>query len=71
MVSSLSNIVNNLAEGIHEIKFKYGHDSDTCGIKYKYFKFCLEYTNAKDKLVLHKCLFYNKNYQKFFDEILK
>ena len=27
MVSSLSNLVNNLSEGIHIIKCKYGHDN--------------------------------------------
>ena len=26
MVSSLSNLLNNLSEGIHEIKCKYGHN---------------------------------------------
>ena len=26
MVSSLSNLVNNLSEGIHKIKYQYGHD---------------------------------------------
>ena len=25
MASSLLNLVNNLAEGIHKIKYKYGH----------------------------------------------
>ena len=38
MASSLSNHVNILAEGIHKIKCKYGHDNkkcETCGIKYK------------------------------------
>ena len=36
MASSLSNLANNLSEGIHKIKCKYGHDSkesQTCGIK--------------------------------------
>ena len=28
MASSLSNFVNNLAEGIHEIKCKYMHDNE-------------------------------------------
>ena len=35
MASSLSNLVNNLAEGIHKIKCKYEHDNKkrkTCGI---------------------------------------
>ena len=40
MVSSLSNLANNLAEGIHRIKCKckYGHDNkkcETCRINYK------------------------------------
>ena len=54
MASSLSNLVNNLAEGIHKIKCKYGPDNEkskTCGIKYKDCACCLEYTNNKDKLV--------------------
>ena len=36
MASSLSSLVNNLAEGIPKIKCKYGHDDKkckTCGIK--------------------------------------
>ena len=36
MTSSLSNLVNNLFEGIHKIKCKYGNDDkkcETCGIK--------------------------------------
>ena len=38
MASSLSNLVNNIAEGIHKIECKYGHDHkiwETCGIKKK------------------------------------
>ena len=35
MISSLPNFVNNLAEGIHIIKCKYGHNNETCGNKYK------------------------------------
>ena len=37
MASSLSNLVNNLSEGIHRIKCKFGHNDkkyETCGIKY-------------------------------------
>ena len=30
MTNSLSNLVNNHAEGIHLIKHKYGHDNKTC-----------------------------------------
>ena len=36
MPSSLSNLVNNLSEGIHKIKCKFGHTDkkcETCGIK--------------------------------------
>ena len=75
MASSLSNLVNNLAEGIHEMKFKYRHDNEKC-------KNCrlnaniastlkVLYTDVKDNLILHKCLFCNKNNQKTFYENLK
>ena len=39
MASHLSDLVNNLSEGIHRIKCRYEHDDkkcETCGIKYKY-----------------------------------
>ena len=45
MASSLLNLVNNLSEGIHKIKCKYGHNNrkcETCGIKYKYCDCFLE-----------------------------
>ena len=51
MASSLSNLVNNLSEKIHRIKFKYKHDDrkcETCRIKYKYCHCFLKYTNFKD-----------------------
>ena len=51
MSSSLSNIVNNLSEGIHKIKCKYGHDDkkyETCVIKYKYCDCFLKYINLKN-----------------------
>ena len=44
MTISLSNLVNNLSDGIHRIKCKYGHDDKkcgTCGIKFKYCDFLL------------------------------
>ena len=28
MASSLSDLVNNLSEGVHRIKFKFGHDDE-------------------------------------------
>ena len=46
MASSLSNLANNLSEGICRIKSKLGpHDKkyEACGIKYKYFHCFLEY----------------------------
>ena len=46
MASSLSNLVNNLSEGIYRIACKYGHDDkkcETCGTKYKYCDCFLEY----------------------------
>ena len=39
MASSLSNLVNNLLEGIHRIRYKYEHGNEkykTFRIKYKY-----------------------------------
>ena len=54
MASSLSNLVNNLFEGIHRIKLKLRHDDkkrETCGIKYKYCDCFLEYANFKDDLM--------------------
>ena len=74
MASSLFNLVNNISEGIHRIKCKYGHDDkkcQNCGIKYKYCDCFLEYTNFKDDLMQYKCLRCNKNYQHQFDEKLK
>ena len=59
MASSLSNLVNNLSEGIHKIKWKYEHDDKKCesyGIKYKYCDCFLEYANFKDDLTEYKCL---------------
>ena len=51
MGSSLSDLANNLSEGIHEVKCKYRHDDktcETCGIKYKYCSCFLEYKIFKD-----------------------
>ena len=53
MASSLSNLVDNLSEGIHKIKCKYGHNDkkcETCGIIYKICSCFLEYTNLTDDL---------------------
>ena len=74
MTSSLSNQVNNLSEGIHIIKCKFGHDDkkrETCGIKYNHWGSFFEYTNFKDELVACKCLSCNKRYLQKLDEKLK
>ena len=60
MANSLLNRVNNLSEGIHKVKLKYGHNDKkcgTCGIKYTYWE--------------HKSLCSNKNCQQKFDEKIK
>ena len=54
MPNLLSNFVNNLAEGIHKIKCKYGHDDKKCetyGIRYKKWACFLEHTNFKNNLM--------------------
>ena len=74
MASSLSNLVNNLSEGIDEIKWKYGHNDkkcETCGTTYEVCNCFLECTNFKDVLIEYNCLCYNKNYEQKFDEKLK
>ena len=54
MAGSLSNLVNNLAEGIHRIKSKFWHNDKkcaTCRIKCKYCDCCFEYASFKDDLI--------------------
>ena len=49
MAYSLSNLVNNLFEGIHKVKCKYGYDdkkSEICRTKYKYCDCFPEYTQT-------------------------
>ena len=63
MASSLSNLVNNLAEGIHKTKCKYNDKKgETCRIKYKDCNYFFEYTSFKDDLIEYKCLCCNENY---------
>ena len=53
MASSLSNLINNLPEVIHRIKYKFEHNDKKCktrGIKHMYCDCFLEYTNFKDEL---------------------
>ena len=56
MASSLSNLANNLAEGIFNKLFK------------EYF---LEHENVNDDLIKYRCLSCNKNYLNKVDEKLK
>ena len=59
MVSSLSNLVDNLAEGIHKIKRKYCD----CFIQYE---------RVKDNLIKFKCLSFNNDYlNKIYEELKK
>ena len=61
MVSSLSNLVNNLAKGIYKIQCKYEHGNKkwkTFEIRYNKCESYLEYTNFED-LILYKLLFCN------------
>ena len=53
MTSLSSTLVNNLSEGVHKIKCKFGNDEKnvTCGIKYKYCYCFLEYIDFKDDLI--------------------
>ena len=71
MASSLSNLVNNLSEGLHRIKCKFGHDDKKCEtwrIKYKYCDYFLDF---KDDIIEYKCFICNNNCQTKFNETLK
>ena len=54
MARSLSNLVDNLPEGIHNIKCKYERPNKKCGTKHKDCECCLEC--VKDNLTEYKCL---------------
>ena len=58
MVSSLSNLVDNLAEETDKYKCK----DCNCFLKYE---------SVKDNLIKYKCLSCNKDYSKKLDEELK
>ena len=67
MANSLLNLVNNLAEGIRNIKCKYRHDDKkcgTCGNKCNDCDCFLEYKNFKDNFIEYKCFCCNKSCQK-------
>ena len=61
MASSLSNLVNNLAAGIHKIKGKTEHNNNKAKRVEIYF---IEDKNFKNDSIKYKCLCCNKNYQK-------
>ena len=74
MATPISNLVNNLSEGIHRVKCKFGLDDkkrETCGIKYKHCNCFLKYANLKDDLIEYKSFICNKNCQITFYEKLK
>ena len=57
IASSLSNVINNLSEGIHKIKCKHGQNDkkcETCGITYEICKCFLECTIFEDELIGYK-----------------
>ena len=59
MATLLSNVVDNLREGIHKIKYK---DCDCF----------LQYESVKDNLIKYKCLSCNKDYSnRIFEELKK
>ena len=71
MASSLSDLVNNLSEGLHRIKCISERDDKECGIKFKYCDCFLAYTNFKDDSIEYKCSIWNRIYQQMFNEKLK
>ena len=67
MANSLSNVFNNLSEGILKIKYKCEHDDKKCGIWEWYMKYVTLF-NFKEDLIEYKYICCNKNYQQKFDE---
>ena len=66
MASSLSNLVNDLAERIHKTMCKYRHNDKTCErcrIKCKNCECYLEHKKVKNNSIDYKCLCCNKNFQ--------
>ena len=71
---SLSNLVNNLSEGIQSIKFKFRNDDkkcESCGNNYDYCNCFLENIIFEDDSKEYKSLCCNTNYQHMFDGKLK
>ena len=66
MARSLSNLINNLYDGVHKIKCKYKNDDkkcEICGINYKYCDCFREYINFVTKII-------NKSLMKIKETIL-
>ena len=70
MASSILNPLDNLPEGIHKIKCKYGHDNKKRVKRVEDCEYYLEYTNVKYDLMLCRCLCCNVNYLKKFNRNL-
>ena len=73
MASSLPNVFDNLAEGIHKIKCRNEYNNKKCvmyGIKYKDCECRREYISLKVDLTEYRCLYCNKNCQKKIAENL-
>ena len=69
MACSLSDLANNLSEGIHKVNCKYEHHDkkcETCGSINEICNCLFEYTNFKDDLIEYVYIV-KKNYQKKFD----
>ena len=58
MASSLSSLVDNLAEGLSKRKCKPNQS-------------CIEFIKAKDKLLMIKCLKCDKSHKKYFNRLSK
>ena len=47
MTGLLSNLVNNLSEGIHKTECKYGHDDKKCKTCIAKYKYCNRFLNTE------------------------
>ena len=59
MAYSLSNLINNLAEGFHKIKCKNEHDNNAKRLELhaKIATAFLNTPNVRDNLIEYKCMF--------------
>ena len=72
MTNSLSNLVNNLPEGLHRIRCTLGNEGtkcESCGIKYKYCH-CF-FFNIQTLKIITNFLSCSKSYQQKFNKKLK